>query len=501
VLLADFRNAPQQQQQQQQQQSMEERQQGGRMNRNEVHIERADEIFLLHMMEKDDITVISEGLADTINPSLWKYDYIDGCIGSEYHHKFRSFIEGREKDGWYSMKFSDYFRYLERREFVKKNKMNSGSGGESTTMVNDESPNNTDFTFTDSYGIVHSVNVDTEAIYMLDVDATKLLPHAWEDLQRNFKLPGILPGGAHCMMNAVNANGRPFMGPNLYVTPPTSFTAFHQDGHGTVDSGHWCMTGYNEVVMLRRLTERHKCHAVKLLTGTTDSYATLYGLPHRDGNMAGQPDWPSSNAIDQCKRMGYCPSVFILKPGQVVHINKGRLHAFRKLAPKVLPKTDCHFELRSTILRTKEDESLTIEEDICMSIAWDWMFKGVTSEGINREVASILECSRLNRQHELQSLAIPETALLFLAKENIAKYKVESRTNTGDVDCISSPFAIDDKFVPDSTTVLRGILPPLERAVTRHKTSLEESINSNSSRRVSIETDTSQDPMESPIDP
>jgi hypothetical protein len=151
VLLADFRNAPQQQQQQEQQQSMEERQQGGRMNRNEVHIERADEIFLLHMMEKDDITVISEGLADTINPSFWEYDYIDDCIGSEYHHKFRSFIEGREKDGWYSMKFSDYFRYLERRQVVKK--MNSGSGGESTTMVNDESPNNTDFTFSDSYGM------------------------------------------------------------------------------------------------------------------------------------------------------------------------------------------------------------------------------------------------------------------------------------------------------------------------------------------------------------
>ena len=136
-----------------------------------------------------------------------------------------------------------------------------------------------------------------------------------------------------------------------------------------------------------------------------------------------------------------------------------------------------------------------------MSIAWYWMFKGVTSKGIDREVASILECSELNRHHKLQSLAIPETALLFLAKENIAKNKVESRTNTGDVDCISSPFAIDDKFVPDSTTVLRGILPPLERAVTRHNTSLEESINSNSSRRVSIETDTSQDPMESPIDP
>jgi len=509
VLLADFRNAPQQQRQ-----SMAGRQQQGgkRMKRNEVHIESEDEIFLLHMMEKDDITVLSEGLADTINPSFWKSDYIEGCIGSEYHHKFRSFIEGREKDGWYSMKFSDYLRYLERRECVKNNRKNvdgSSGGGESNgsmTVVNDELPNNTEFTFTDSYGEVHSVNVDTEAIYMLDVDATKLLPRAWEDLQRNFKLPGILPGGAHCMMNAVNANGRPFMGPNLYVTPPTSFTAFHQDGHGTVDSGHWCMAGYNEVVMLRRLTERHKCHAVKLLTGTTDSYATLYGLPHRDGNMAGQPDWPSINAINQCKEMGYCPSVFILKPGQVVHINKGRLHAFRKLAPKVLHETDCHFELRTAILRAKEEESLTIEEDICKSIAWDWMFKGVTSEGINREVSSILECSRLNRQHGLQSLAIPETALLFLAKENIAKHEVESRTNIGD----SSLFAIDDKFVPDSTTVIRGILPSLEYVVTRHRSAVEfseywekETKNVKDSWCVLIDTkpNTWQDPTKFPLDP
>jgi hypothetical protein len=39
---------------------------------------------------------------------------------------------------------------------------------------------------------------------MIDVDVMKLLPHAFEDFQRNFKLPGILPGGSHCMMNAVS---------------------------------------------------------------------------------------------------------------------------------------------------------------------------------------------------------------------------------------------------------------------------------------------------------
>ena len=102
----------------------------------------------------------------------------------------------------------------------------------------------------------------------------------------------------------------------------------------------------------------------------------------------------------------YYPSVFVLKPGQVVHINKGRLHAFRKLAPQALQETDCHYDLRNEVLQTKENGQ---QEDLCFSIAWDWMFKGVTSDGINREVSSILECSRLNREHELASLAIPET--------------------------------------------------------------------------------------------
>ena len=38
--------------------------------------------------------------------------------------------------------------------------------------------------------------------------------------------------------------------------------------------------------MLRRLTERHKCHAMQLLTGTSDAFGTLYGLPHRDGMVS-----------------------------------------------------------------------------------------------------------------------------------------------------------------------------------------------------------------------
>jgi hypothetical protein len=66
-----------------------------------------------------------------------------------------------------------------------------------------------------------------------------------------------------------------------FVLSASSFTQFHQDGHGTVDSGHLCCRGYNEVVMLRRLPERHKLHALHLLNGTSFSSGSfLYGKPH-----------------------------------------------------------------------------------------------------------------------------------------------------------------------------------------------------------------------------
>lgn len=89
------------------------------------------------------------------------------------------------------------------------------------------------------------------------------------------------------------------MGPNLYLTPPGAFTHFHQDGHGTVDSGHQCLAGYNEVVMLRRLPDARKKHSLELLHqwGNGDdkerqgkdnierSYDALYSLPHGDENV------------------------------------------------------------------------------------------------------------------------------------------------------------------------------------------------------------------------
>jgi hypothetical protein len=54
---------------------------------------------------------------------------------------------------------------------------------------------------------------------MLDLDMTKMLSRAFKEFVHEFKIPEILPGGKHCLMNAVNPHAQPFMGPNIYITP------------------------------------------------------------------------------------------------------------------------------------------------------------------------------------------------------------------------------------------------------------------------------------------
>lgn len=65
------------------------------------------------------------------------------------------------------------------------------------------------------------------------------------------------------------------MGPNLYVTPPGLYIKFHQDGAGTVDSGHLALAGFNEVSMVRRLPQG--CD-MKVINASRKE--ELYEMPH-----------------------------------------------------------------------------------------------------------------------------------------------------------------------------------------------------------------------------
>jgi len=502
--------------------------------------------FLTKMMELDHISVVSEGLVDELNPSLWNLRFIAGLAGDEYCHRVRRFsrqivteseltkdslalnsteegsattkyfVTHREEKTNVSMKLSDYFNYLAQRKACLQ-RIASVREGKGLDPVNPSSHDDRvgraegdeeSFAFISHDDKECSVNVVDDVLYLIDYDMIKLLPSLHEDFAKAFKAKDFLPGGGECMMNNINMNGRPSMGPNFYVTPPASFTAFHQDGHGTVDSGHVCLSGHNEVIMLRRMPEENKLHAMSILSGGKDgdgSYNALYGLPHLDG-FSHFPLWPTKDAIEKCEEMNYAPSVFILSPGQMIHINKGRLHAFRKLSPFALPSSDCHAELRTEVLQKGGNP---LVEQTCMSVAWDWEYKGVTAEGINREMASTLECSKLNREHNVQSLAVPETSILFMARRHVSEHEfqlsqmsddhqneavlaflsAESDASTTGAESNGGDAATNSS-TSSSLQVLRGLLPSLAYIVNRHKKAYENAKrmeeNGDEKRKVSI---------------
>ena len=76
---------------------------------------------------------------------------------------------------------------------------------------------------------------------------------------------------------------------------------------------------------------------------------------------------------DAAYATSYCPTVFILKPNQTLHIGVGRSHAFRKLTLDPLPDKDCHKEQREEIVRQLKELKPDIQvAPICFSIAYDW---------------------------------------------------------------------------------------------------------------------------------
>lgn len=211
-------------------------------------------------------------------------------------------------------------------------------------------------------------------------------------------------------------------------------------------------------------------------------------------------------------------SRFILKEGQHVHINKGRLHAFRKLSNEPLPPTDCHAELRANLVKPGTSEKVVgpgKPEILCISVAWDWMFRGVTAKGINREIVSSLECAALNRKYGVLSLAIPELSLIQMAR-TLAPKPDEKTAPPGAYRESMIGFelpAIDEGqnykgFMPSPSVICKGIFPALQYVVKQHiyAMNVAESLKSKSferCKRVSVakRPNTSENPVCFALDP
>ena len=210
---------------------------------------------------------------------------------------------------------------------------------------------------------------DPEALsfvyYWIDFPIKEYLPELYDDYKRGSPLD-LFPGGGNCAQQWVTDSARPDMGPNLYITPPGGRTWFHEDGHGTVDSGHQCLTGHNEVIMLRRVVDEPT--RLNALSRLNHGEALDNTRPHDDATLStAEKPWPSQDTLDFLRdELHACPASIVLGPGEFIHINKGRLHAFRKKKPPAGQRESA--------------------KDVCISVAWDWMFQGFTPAGRRGEV-------------------------------------------------------------------------------------------------------------------
>jgi len=155
-----------------------------------------EKLYLGKLMERDDITVVCEGLFSQLERVKDFLDVVDHALGNEPHNKIRKFVRMKEADDFYrysecegymSMKVSDYLRYLNMHQ----------AGGS----------HNKRFTFVDAEGKSHTIKMEDTVYYLTDVDMPKVLHEVEEQYWWTFKIQEILPAGAWCMMNHVRIHG------------------------------------------------------------------------------------------------------------------------------------------------------------------------------------------------------------------------------------------------------------------------------------------------------
>lgn len=264
-----------------------------------------------------------------------------------------------------------------------------------------------------------SIDVVDELIYLLDLPVPTVFPELLANLHstRLGSVPGgvgILPGSKMCGLRHLSWGGRPAMGPLMYIGVPGAFTSFHLDGRGTVDSAHLCLQGENEVIMLRRLSRSNNAIAMRILSGGRSG---LNSLPHGKGE---KPFWPSAASIRSLDRMGALPTCFSLREGELVHINKARLHAFRKIEmPTGQSTSNCSNPTRSNIR--------PFPSNVCVSVAWDWTFQGFSAKGVFEEARTALENAASNQILRAHSLGIPKTCAIMAASSSLSLFESLSR--------------------------------------------------------------------------
>ena len=284
--------------------------------------------YIIRLCDADDIALVIHNATRSISPLSWTWNYLASRLAPVLHHKFKIFEAKTGKNGiltgeftelgFFAMRFAEYSRFVAAANAVRAFDLRNLSAGGVLTEPREHhagavffpaglhanSPTGPDpstaggsqppplfVSLRDEHGAAHEFNVRTTALYCLDLASPEQLPELDAEFRERYALP-TLPADNACLLRFVPQPCRIMMGPNVYITPPGAFTAFHLDGGGTVDSGHQSLTGLNEVYMLRRMGPAAVERAMDLLRGGVE-----YGLNDLAHNEGEKPPWPGPDAI------------------------------------------------------------------------------------------------------------------------------------------------------------------------------------------------------------
>lgn len=184
-------------------------------------------------------------------------------------------------------------------------------------------------------------------------------------------------------------------GPNISVGPCLDqYTITHQDGlGGDIESGHVNVTGRNEVILFPTwLGEKDKTKVFFHLNNVPKTakekkellkaaYDRQFLGPHVVTSNY-QKSFPTKQQLTCLKEeTGITCEILVLEPGQLLFIDAGRLHIFRKMSYNKLPPTDPFFEKRTTYMHEITPASNALNR-WNVSIAWDFLYTGYKKESI-----------------------------------------------------------------------------------------------------------------------
>ena len=158
-----------------------------------------DKAYLGQLMERDDITVICEGLLPKLNGVSNLLDELLQRMWDRPYPKFRQFNRVQNGD-WVTyqermdrhviMRVDDYVRYL--------------------NIVMGEDPSSKSFTFEEDGKEIHFEKATDVVFYLLDLSLSREFGSLFTQLNAHFKMPEILPGGDWCMQRYVSFGGTVF---------------------------------------------------------------------------------------------------------------------------------------------------------------------------------------------------------------------------------------------------------------------------------------------------